>query len=145
MATVMPRPMAAGVFGMARTTALGRFSALKIDRSVRPAMIDTTTVEGPIIVARGGSASLAMHYSARSPAQQRAKDLGPFQSRLFDRMPVGDLGDLAAGMTGELRYLLDVCSGHAHDADKAVAQLPGRPVRSDSGLLADQLECAAYL
>ena len=42
-ATVMPRPIAAGVFGMARTNAPASFSAPERNCSVRPAMIDTTT------------------------------------------------------------------------------------------------------
>ncbi len=44
-ATVMPRPIAAGVFGMARTRAQGCASAPARNCSVRPAMIDTTTVD----------------------------------------------------------------------------------------------------
>ncbi len=46
-ATVMPRPIAAGVFGMARTTAACAASACSRKPSVRPAMIETTTVAGP--------------------------------------------------------------------------------------------------
>ena len=42
----MPRPIAAGVFGMARTTAPPQIS--EIDAIVVPAMIDTTSVDGAI-------------------------------------------------------------------------------------------------
>ena len=45
-ATVMPRPMAAGVFGMARMSAAPG-SAASRKRKVRPAMIDTATVAAP--------------------------------------------------------------------------------------------------
>ena len=55
-ATVMPRPIAAGVLGMARTIAAPGSALLeKLERS--PAMIDTTTVLGPTIAASGGTAS----------------------------------------------------------------------------------------
>ena len=43
-ATVMPRPMAAGVLGMARTMAVPAGSALSKKPMVRPAMIETTSV-----------------------------------------------------------------------------------------------------
>ncbi len=42
----MPRPIAAGVFGMARTTLPPQ--AASIDAMVVPAMIDTTSVDGPL-------------------------------------------------------------------------------------------------
>ena len=73
-ATVMPRPIAAGVLGMARTSAHGVFSAPAMNCSVRPAMIETTTVEAPIIGASGGSTSAAacgftaMTMAATSPS-----------------------------------------------------------------------------
>ena len=44
-ATVMPRPIAAGVLGMARTTLPPQTSA--IDAMVVPAMIETTSVDDP--------------------------------------------------------------------------------------------------
>ena len=56
----MPRPIAAGVFGMARTSAPACWSAPARNRSVRPAMIETTTVAGPIIGASAGKASAAI-------------------------------------------------------------------------------------
>src|ERR1700709_1955997 len=44
-ATVMPRPIAAGVFGIARTTLPPQTSV--IDAMVMPAMIETTSVDDP--------------------------------------------------------------------------------------------------
>ena len=55
----MPRPIAAGVFGMARTiAAFGRCFSRK--PSVRPAMIETTTVLRSTSAASSGSASGAV-------------------------------------------------------------------------------------
>ena len=55
----MPRPIAAGVFGMARTSAApGNASSRK--RSVRPAMIETTTVAAPTNGASAGITSGAI-------------------------------------------------------------------------------------
>ena len=45
-ATVIPRPIAAGVLGMARTTAPPHTSA--IPAMVAPAMIETTRVDAPV-------------------------------------------------------------------------------------------------
>ena len=53
----MPRPIAAGVFGIARTNAQGASSASERNCSVRPAMIDTTTVDAATIGARLGITS----------------------------------------------------------------------------------------
>src|SRR6266849_6394420 len=50
----MPRPIAAGVFGMARTTAALCGKAPARNAIVRPAMIETTTVEGDISEATFG-------------------------------------------------------------------------------------------
>ena len=62
-ATVMPRPIAAGVFGMARTTLPPQTAA--IDAMVVPAMIETTSVDGPANGFRPGPASLkACGFSA---------------------------------------------------------------------------------
>src|SRR6516165_7367173 len=58
-ATVMPRPIAAGVLGMARTIAApGKLRAR--NRNVRPAMMDTTTVAPPTNGASTGMASSAV-------------------------------------------------------------------------------------
>ena len=46
-ATLMPRPMAAGVFGMARTIAVPGASDCSRNRSVLPAMIESTSVVLP--------------------------------------------------------------------------------------------------
>ena len=46
-ATVMPRPMAAGVFGIARTIAVPAGNAFCRKVMVRPAMIDTASVDLP--------------------------------------------------------------------------------------------------
>ena len=56
----MPRPIAAGVFGMARTSAPRMSERAGEECSVRPAMIETTTVAGPIIGASAGKASAAI-------------------------------------------------------------------------------------
>ena len=45
-ATVMPRPIAAGVFGMARTTLPPQTASS--EAMVVPAMIETTSVDGPV-------------------------------------------------------------------------------------------------
>ena len=50
----MPRPIAAGVFGIARTMALPG-KARSRNASVLPAMIETTTVEPSAIGASGGT------------------------------------------------------------------------------------------
>src|SRR5581483_760914 len=57
-ATVMPRPMAAGVLGMARTMAAPG-SAPSRNAKVFPAMIERISVAGPAIGRNGGSASPA--------------------------------------------------------------------------------------
>ena len=44
----MPRPIAAGVLGMARTIARAGRASLPRELSVRPAMIDTASVDLPI-------------------------------------------------------------------------------------------------
>ena len=51
----MPRPIAAGVFGMARTTLPPQTSP--IAAIVMPAMIETTSVDGPINGFSAGPAS----------------------------------------------------------------------------------------
>src|SRR5215813_1980470 len=56
----MPRPIAAGVFGMARTTAASRGKMPARNAIVRPAMIETTTVEGDIREATCGMISGAI-------------------------------------------------------------------------------------
>ena len=50
----MPRPIAAGMFGMARTKALALFSVRDRNCSVRPAMIEITIVDAAIIGASAG-------------------------------------------------------------------------------------------
>ena len=76
IATVMARPIAAGVFGMARTSAApGRLSAR--NRNVRPAMMDRTTVASATNGARAVKTSgaicglTASTAAATSPTESR--------------------------------------------------------------------------
>ena len=74
----MPRPMAAGVFGIARTIAVSRGSSDCRKVSDRPAMIETTTVAGPISDARlGRTSGAACGLTAMTIASARsASNLG---------------------------------------------------------------------
>ena len=61
-ATLMPRPIAAGVFGMARTIAVPTGNDFSRKAMVRPAMIDNTSVALPTYLASGGNTRTRMRF-----------------------------------------------------------------------------------
>ena len=125
-ATVMPRPIAAGVFGMARTMAALAGSACSRKREVRPAMIESTTVERPTSGASGGTASgatcglTAMMMAAASPSsalsglRRSPRPASAAISRCGLRLKHGDL----AGVNAEAQPAFQHGPAHLAGADQ---------------------------
>src|SRR5262245_45244009 len=102
----MPRPIAAGVFGMARTTAALCGKAPARDAIVRPAMIEPTTVEGVISEAPLGMVSAAVRGFAAITVARGQIEAGSglmrtprAQSALIDAAGWGSITTMQAGST----------------------------------------------
>src|SRR4051794_19434476 len=136
----MPRPIAAGVFGMARTTLPPhpRLSAV----IVMPAMIDTTSVDD---VANGRSCGPASRNICGFSATTRAATLPIFADAGLSCAPFAAIALISSDGYGSITTTFDASSPRASQPDNnAPPILPAPastilPCRADSGVAGDDI------